>query len=120
MKQIIILILALLPWSAGATIDPDTDFTLVSGTKTTYNGACTIEVYPTYLVDLDQVALDVRVYYSGTQVGGTTLYYSAAHVAGYTATGTGEVEQFQDACEQAVDDYLENLSENSGVNFTIT
>lgn len=120
MKKALFLILALLPFAAGATIDPDGTFTLVSGTKSTFDGACTVEVYPTYLVDLDQVAMDVRVYYSGTQVGGTTLYFTASHVAGYTATGTGEVEQFQNACEQAVDDYLENLSENSGVNFTIT
>lgn len=120
MKKIIILILSLLPFAAGATIDPDGAFTLVSGTKNTFDGACTVEVYPTYIVDLDQVAMDVRVYYSGTQVGGTTLYFAASHVAGYTATGSGEVEQFQNACEQAVDDYLENLSENSGVNFTIT
>ncbi len=110
----------LLPFVAGATIDPDGSFSVVSGTKTQYDGACTIECYPTYQPDLDQIVVDIRVYYQGTQVGGVTLTLAAAHVAGFTATGTGEVEQFQNAVEQAVDDYLENLPENGAVNFSIT
>ena len=120
MRKLFFIAAFLLPLSSFATIDPDGSFSVVSGTKTQYDGACTIECYPTYQPDLDQIVVDVRVYYSGTQVGGTTLTLSAAHVAGFTATGTGEVEQFQNAVEQAVDDYLENLAENSGVNFSIT
>ena len=120
MRKLFFAALLLLPLSSFATIDPDGTFSIVSGTKTQFDGSCTVECYPTYQPDLDQVVVDVRVYYSGTQVGGTTLTFTAAHVAGFTATGTGEVAQFKNAVEQAVDDYLENLSENASVNFAIT
>jgi hypothetical protein len=120
MKKAILLFFALLPLLASATIDPDGDFTIVTGTKITYASTCTVECYPKYSPDLDIIEVDVRVYDGGTQIAGTTLYFAAAHVASYTGTGSGEVEQFQNVVEQAVADYLGSLSENSGITFTIT
>lgn len=118
MKKTILFFFTLLPFLADATITPDDNFVIITGVKNTYDASCTIECYPVYKPDLDIVTVDVRVYYSGTQVGGYTVDFSAAHVGGYTGSGSDEVAQYQDCVEQAVIDYLTGLSENSGVGFT--
>jgi len=66
-----------------------------------------------------RVQMDVRVD-AGTVVGSAILELTYAEVDAFTGTGSTDVEVFYNQCEQAVDDYLSGITENSGVTFTIT
>ena len=121
MENILDILSAILPLAfLLGTISSDANFSLISGSKLQFTSAATITVVATYDKSFDQVRLDLMVFYSGTQLGGHTLFCTKADITAYTASGADDVLKFFNLCEQYTDNYLENLAENSTCTFTIT
>lgn len=93
-------------------------YILEEANKVVFDGLSMLCV-PTILDEDDLVNVDVRVL-SGTQVvGGILLPFTNTEIEAFTASGTTDRDKFFNQCEQAVVDYLENITGNSGVTFTI-
>lgn len=78
-------------------------------------------VNPTYNNLNGTVILRLSVVLSGTTDASDVFTYATTKVVidTYTGTGTGDTAKFHNACLQAVKAYLESLTENTGVTFTI-
>jgi len=87
--------------------------------------ALDINIIPSVHNDIELVRIDVNtVADSGAIIptavqGNVTLEFTYAEISAFTASGTDEVDQFFNQCEQAVVDHLEGIPENSSVTFTI-
>ncbi|HMY36145.1 MAG TPA: hypothetical protein PKW36_08530 [bacterium] len=105
-----------------AYISADSNFYIQDGQPVTFK-ADTVKIYcfPTYDPQNDTCSVDVRVHIDGgEQVAGVRLEFTKAELTAFTASGADNVLKFQNLVEQAVDDYLETLADNSSVTFTIT
>lgn len=103
------------------SITADNSFVLRDNTKTLFGGV--IECYPR-LDNAGETKVDARIIGNGSeddgqQIGGIELIFSTAELTAFTASGSDEVAQYYNLCEQAVKDYLEHLTDNSGITFTI-
>lgn len=95
-------------------------YVITEGEKLEYPGNSII-VIPTVLDEADSVGVHFRCLNDdGQTVGFKDLVFTNAEIAAFTATGTTDRDKFFNQCEQAVKDYLENISDNSGDTFTIT
>ncbi len=101
------------------TISSDENFSLLSGSKVQFTNAATITVLPTYDNAADQVRLDLIVYYSGSQIGGHTIFCTKTDLTAFTSSGDDDVLKFFNLCEQYSNDYLENLAENAACTFNV-
>lgn len=82
------------------------------------------KVYPFLDIDAEIVRVEIRVLATiGTSVfltgGSYTKEFTFAELLAFTASGSDEIEQFYNLCEQAAMDYLDNVPENSAVTFAI-
>lgn len=99
-------------------------FGLEDNVKTRFDAA-SIYCIPTYYDDIEQTSVEVRaveeVSAVDTRVLGTvTLEFTNAALEAFTPSGSGTVAPYYNLVEQATVDYLEGLTVNSGVTFTIT
>ena len=103
-------------------ITADGIYYLSDGVKTSYAGD--IMCLPR-IVDTDlNTLVDVQVIGTGSAdtgaaIGGIFLTFTDAGLTAFTASGTGEVEQYYNLVEQAVSAYLDGLTANSAITFTI-
>lgn len=85
--------------------------------------AVTTEIRCTVVLDPgtpEKVSVDINVFNgTGNNIGGERRLFSFAEVDAFTPTGATSADDFYNQAEQAVKDYLEGLSENTGVTFTI-
>lgn len=94
-------------------------YVLEEGLKVEYNGLDIISL-PTVIDEEDTVRVEVLPTTDDGQVMGSLLLsFTNAEIAAFTATGTTDRDKFFNQVEQAVKDYLENISDNSGATFTI-
>lgn len=49
-----------------------------------------------------------------------THIITRTEIDAFTASGSGDCDQFENVCDQALEDYLSGISENSSVTFTIS
>lgn len=81
-----------------------------------------VEVNCTVKINRDNsIQVDAEVWDTARSVfcGSVPLTYSETDLEAYTGSGTGEFSQFMNCVEQAVVDYLESVTENTGITFTI-
>lgn len=98
-------------------------FALFEDSQVLYS-ALECKVYPFLDIDTEIVRVEIRVLATiGTSVfltgGSYTKEFTFAELLAFTASGSDEIEQFYNLCEQAAKDYLENIPENSAVTFAI-
>lgn len=81
-----------------------------------------VRVFCPFTVDKDDVtAVDIQVW---NDAGDTfyqhfTVRFTESELEAFTGSGTGEFTQIKSVVEQAVKDYLEGITDNAGVTFTI-
>lgn len=98
-------------------------FAIETGSKTRYAGAA-IYSKPRVYADTETVLVDVDIIddsalVDGGILGSVLLEFEYADLTAFTASGANDVLKFYNLVEQAVDDYLENLPQNSSATFTI-
>jgi len=96
-------------------------FLLETGSALQFKDA-PVRVYCPFAVDKDDVtAVDVQVWNDAVDVfyGSITVRFTESELEAFTGSGTGEFSQMKSVVEQAVKDYLESITENSGTTFTI-
>lgn len=102
-------------------ITADTDYAIeTSGTVQYRYGSTKIWCLPS--VDKDGVTVvDIQVWDTAGEVfwGSNTQRFVETTLEAYTSGESGEVSQFKNIVDQAVVDYLEGISVNAGVTFTI-
>lgn len=95
------------------------NYLLITNTKTLYSGA-SIVCRPVVLDEDSIIRVDVQsLSGDGGQIGGILLEFSNTDLESFTGTGSTNRDKFFNQVEQAVKDYLENITENSTVVFTI-
>lgn len=105
-------------------ITASTRYTLIQDSKVLYT-ALDIHIIPAIHNDIEMVRIEVNSIGDSLSIapnavqGNVTLEFTYAEISAFTASGTDEVDQFFNQCEQVVVDYLEAIPENSSVTFTI-
>lgn len=95
-----------------------------TGAKTTFDNPVFLLKSVEFAFDASTVGLRYGLY---TNPFGVTSdeYYSFLYVTdrttidAKTASGTGDCDQFENVCDQVLEDYLSGITENSAVTFTI-
>lgn len=103
-------------------ITSDNGYYLYTGSPTKYDNTLTEILCPIKVEKDDTIRVDVEVWDDTDNTvfyGSVSLTFTEAAVEAYTGSGTGEFSQFKNCVEQAVVDYLEGVTENSGIVFTI-
>lgn len=103
-------------------ITSDNGYYLYLGSPTKYDHNLTKIFCPIKVEKDDTIRVDVEVWDNVDNTvfyGSVPLTFTEAAVEAYTGSGTGEFSQFKNCVEQAVVDYLEGVTENSGIAFTI-
>jgi len=102
-------------------ITSDNGFYLYEGSPTKYDYTLVKMYCPVKVEKDDTIRVDVEVWDTAGEVfyGNYPLTFTEAEVEAFTGSGTGEFSQFKNVVEQAVVDYLEGVTENSGITFTI-
>lgn len=96
-------------------------FVLEEGSAIQFKDA-PVDVYCPFAVDRDDVtAVDIQVWNDAGDrfYASHTVRFSESELEAFTGSGTGEFSQMKNVVEQAVVDYLEGITENAGVTFTI-
>lgn len=98
-------------------------YTYITGSKVLYSSLDTF-IIPQVLDDDSIVRVEMRALGStavttGNIAGTHTIELTYATLNALTPSGADDVEKFYNLCEQAVVDYLEAITENSAVTFTI-
>lgn len=101
----------------------DNSYVLLEGSPVLFNDAVT-RMYIFAVADMktDSTQINIQVW----QAGGDNFYadhtvtFTEAELEAFTGSGTGEYPQFKSVVEQAAKDYLEGITENAAVTFTIT
>lgn len=94
-------------------------YVINEGEKVEYN-ALDIIVIPTVIDEEDAVGVQFRCVTDDGQIQGfKDLVFTNTEINTFTASGTTDRDKFFNQCEQAVKDYLDNISDNSGATFTI-
>lgn len=103
-------------------ISADAIFALEEGSSLRFDHATT-KVYCVAVADLkvDAVRVDVQVWDGAGEVfyGSTSVGFSEGDLEAYSSGESGEYSIFKDVVEQAVADYLDGLTENASVTFTV-
>lgn len=104
-------------------IQADNSFYLVTGSKTLYEDTTYIYSVPSVPYEEDVVYTNIYVLLDSDPNGGSVALheerFSFSDINAYSATGTEHVDKLYNQVEQAVVDYLEGITENSGVVFII-
>ncbi len=104
-------------------IQADDSFYLVTGSKTLYEDTTYIYSYPKISYEEATVYTDIYVLLTSDPNAGYAALkeerFDFATISAFSATGTEHVEKFYNQIEQAVVAYLEAITENSGITFTI-
>lgn len=122
MKIILLLSLFFFPIALQAQIGISTDGTtwMETGSVRSYD---TPKIYAEarYTTLTGQVLIRLAITSAATNIIQDDFYISTTKTVldTYTGTGTGDTAKYQSAVLQYVVDYLEGISENSGITFTI-
>lgn len=104
-------------------ITANANFTLEQGSKVLFNALSTYVVPTVYdeegIVRCELKTLGVLGTAPGGYAGTYAIEFTYATLNALTPSGADDVEKFFNLCEQAVVDYLEGITENSAVTFTI-
>ena len=103
-------------------ITSDNGFYLYEGSPTKFDNTLVVILCPVKVEKDDVIRVDVEVWDDVDNTvfyGSHPLVFTEAEVEAYTGSGTGEFSLFKNCVEQAVVDYLEGVTENSGIVFTI-
>ncbi len=96
------------------------NYVLTEGSKVLYSGLRILSV-PTVSDLLGTVEIEARALFDTDSIANhVSLSFTEAEINAFTSSGTTDRDKFYNQCEQAVKDYLEGLTENSGATFTIT
>lgn len=96
-------------------------FILEDGSPLAFKDA-PVKIFCPFSVDKDDLTrVDMQVWNDAEDVfyASVTVSFSEAELEAFTGLGTGEFTQMKSVVEQAVKDYLEGITDNSGVTFTI-
>lgn len=102
-------------------ITSDTNFVIDTAEVALYRQSL-VKIYCVYAVDKDDVtAVDVQVWNTAGDefYGSETVRFSESELEAFSSGESGEFSIFKSVVEQAVVDYLESLTANSGATFTI-
>lgn len=104
-------------------IQADNSFYLVTGSKTLYEDTTYIYSVPSVPYEEDVVYTNIYVLLDSDPNGGNVALheerFSFSDINAYSATGAEHVDKFYNQIEQAVVAYLEAITENSGIVFSI-
>lgn len=120
MKKLLILALVLSAFAASAQITSSGRVYFEAGALQSF-ASPTIYVSPTYSPILDQVRcrLSISAPSSTDIVFEAVVVFDKATIDAKTGTGTGDTAKFFSAVNQCVKDWLEAITDNSAVTFTI-
>ena len=104
-------------------IEASTNYTLLQGSKMLLN-ALDMEVTPVIVDNLALVRLEINaITDTAVLAGGNawqhTIERTYTELNAFTASGSTQADKFFNQCEQAVVAYLEGITENASVTFTI-